>query len=644
MAQYQYANNPQTVLAGAVTAGDTSISVASGALFPTAGRFTIIVDSELMAVTGVEGTVWTVERGSEGTAAAAHNNNAAVTGILTRASLFSASHADVRSYGATGNGTTDDTAAIQKAADSGDHVYFPKGTYLLHGTVSVTTAGQKFFGPGTIAFSAAGTRSNATIEMFSVAAEEVSFDGLTFDGKNATWSGAAPAHDWMLYFGTGSSRSRVTNCVFKNMSRPVGHLAAAIGVIGQASTIGVVVSGNQFKSMGGGAIFFQSADCIASSNFIDTCGDIAIAINSAEARGCIINGNTVLNMADQAAIAVEETAADWVISNNMIRNCQRAFQVLHVLTAGPTVGGGQFVNNEVINTTTTVAAENHAVHITSQYYRNITIRGNRFIGLTAKTTSSSFIYIEAATDGMTIEDNVMEANDAAVNGVTIADTGTHSRLTIRRNTIRAITGGTQLQRGVWIAAASTHTGADISDNFFHEISGNGIEFNASVSWTGRMANNRFFTVAVAILNGPFGTMTAAPSTPHSFDNSATSTSFTVEEGSWTPVVSGAETAGTATYTIQYGRYRRIGKLVWVEARATYSGHTGTGAARFSLPFTSTANSQARLHVNSEVLAAASVWFVIGSSTNAGLLNMTTAADVAVPGAGTLWLSGVYEAA
>lgn len=80
---YQYANNPQTALSGSITAGATSINVASSAAFPTTGTFHIIIDSELMRVTGVSGTTWTVVRGAESTSAASHNNNATVTGVLT---------------------------------------------------------------------------------------------------------------------------------------------------------------------------------------------------------------------------------------------------------------------------------------------------------------------------------------------------------------------------------------------------------------------------------------------------------------------------------------------------------------------------------------------------------------------------------
>jgi hypothetical protein len=45
--------------------------------------------------------------------------------------------ADVRSFGATGNGTTDDTAAIQKAANAGGAVRFEKGIYRLTKTITV---------------------------------------------------------------------------------------------------------------------------------------------------------------------------------------------------------------------------------------------------------------------------------------------------------------------------------------------------------------------------------------------------------------------------------------------------------------------------------------------------------------------------
>lgn len=55
---------------------------------------------------------------------------------------------NVTTFGAVGNGTTDDTAAIQTAINAGQPVYFPKGTYLVTNALTVATAGQILYGDG----------------------------------------------------------------------------------------------------------------------------------------------------------------------------------------------------------------------------------------------------------------------------------------------------------------------------------------------------------------------------------------------------------------------------------------------------------------------------------------------------------------
>lgn len=62
-----------------------------------------------------------------------------------------------------------------------------------------------------------------------------------------------------------------------------------------------------------------------------------------------------------------------------------------------------------------------------------------------------------------------------------------------------------------------------------------------------------------------------------------------EEGTFTPVVAGTGTAGTATYATQVGRYTRVGRMVSVTLYINWSGHTGTGSCVIQgLPFASAA--------------------------------------------------------
>ncbi len=83
----QFANGAATTLASAISStGATSCSVTSATGFPSAGNFRILIDSEIMLVTAVSGTTFTITRGIESTSAATHSNGAAVTHILTAGS------------------------------------------------------------------------------------------------------------------------------------------------------------------------------------------------------------------------------------------------------------------------------------------------------------------------------------------------------------------------------------------------------------------------------------------------------------------------------------------------------------------------------------------------------------------------------
>jgi hypothetical protein len=119
----------------------------------------IALNAELITVTNISGTTWTVTRGAEGTVPVPHSlpfTACQVTsaGVLT---AFQAAYGHapdwlnvVTMYGADPSGTADSSAAIQAAITSaqayGGTVYFPAGTYYSASTPLSVTAPMRLTG------------------------------------------------------------------------------------------------------------------------------------------------------------------------------------------------------------------------------------------------------------------------------------------------------------------------------------------------------------------------------------------------------------------------------------------------------------------------------------------------------------------
>ncbi len=86
----QLANNASSTLTGTVnnSSDPVVLTVASATLFPASGNFRILIDNEILLVTGVSGTSFTCARAQEGTTIASHANGQTVEHILTKGSLL----------------------------------------------------------------------------------------------------------------------------------------------------------------------------------------------------------------------------------------------------------------------------------------------------------------------------------------------------------------------------------------------------------------------------------------------------------------------------------------------------------------------------------------------------------------------------
>lgn len=110
-------------------------------------------------------------------------NAADARAALGAAAIGSEYTANVKDYGAIGDGVTDDTAAIQDAIDSGKPVFIPPGTYLVSDCLVLGAAELTLYGAGrTESFIKVSTSFNlAGDAVFDVQGIETSISDLAID-------------------------------------------------------------------------------------------------------------------------------------------------------------------------------------------------------------------------------------------------------------------------------------------------------------------------------------------------------------------------------------------------------------------------------------------------------------------------------
>jgi len=127
-------------------------------------------------------------------------------------SAFSSDIVNVKTYGAVGDGTTNDTAAINAAitaAGTNSSIFFPSGTYLVTSTLTMLS-GQCFFGEGGSMQGTSTIKKGANGDLITMVGL-CRLENLNLDCVGATYTGRG------IYVSTGFSQVinnvRVTNNV-----------------------------------------------------------------------------------------------------------------------------------------------------------------------------------------------------------------------------------------------------------------------------------------------------------------------------------------------------------------------------------------------------------------------------------------------
>lgn len=191
---------------------------------------------------------------------------------MTATIQIQANAINVQSYGAVANGVTDDTAAIQAAANAaaakGLQLYFPPGTYVVSAALHMPSNTVWIAAPGTATLLA--TKGNPVITSVETANDVVS--GLTLEGS--TLGARVPSALLIAYRAHGFT---LTDSMVKN-TLGIGALFSDVN--------GTDVTGTAFDNIGNNADLALSAQGVAFTNDLAGYGhNNTVAENSFSAIG-----------------------------------------------------------------------------------------------------------------------------------------------------------------------------------------------------------------------------------------------------------------------------------------------------------------------------------------------------------------------
>ena len=266
----------------------------------------------------------------------------------------------VKDFGAVGDGTTDDTAAIKNAINSGYAVYFPKGNYFVTAVVGNTVfslkQGQHLFGDGINATSIIVNPTNPSglaQSIFTITQNDCNISEMSINGGGITsmqniihvyTAYRATLNNLYIYnvtvnYGTvrieDSFYCTVTNLQIdayatSNPTTGTSHGLFIINSVKQATyhrCNNITVNGGNF----GIAIWYQQ-NCVFDNLILTTpvnhTAYPAEGINFTNSSFCSITNATIYGRRDAGFVMSTDNPSNGVCENNVISNITSNFNTL----------------------------------------------------------------------------------------------------------------------------------------------------------------------------------------------------------------------------------------------------------------------------------------------------------------------------
>ena len=464
----------------------------------------------------------------------------------------------VKDFGAVGDGTTNDTAAINAAivyvgSNGGGAVYAPRGTYMVSSTtdaIKINYDNVRLYGDGigSTIFKNLASSTGTVIHAYKgtypgglTPLNNVIIENLTVDGNQANIT-----HNATDTYQNGINFDYPSDCI-----------------VHQCEVKNVVFQGIVMQGSGDGL----SKNCKIYACDVSACGEYGIGVEGGMWK-TIVSNNTVHDLITVPEIAgggigiyvgqVSQTGQSNLVIGNVVSNTP-----CHGIQVGDGSVYALVCDNTLTNTGTT-AGSAIKVAFNSTSPNHVQISGNK-ISAGSDKDSAAIVVLNASTS----------VGYSTVNGNTIADSAgggiqinSGTGATVSGNTIAGIGAGAgTITSGIRLSGSCLNT--EVSGNVINTTAGNGVEIVAGCTNSAIRSDNRYLNIG--------GT---------SVSDSGTNTIIEGIIVAYTPTWTSSSAPQPALNNgVLSGRYVRIGNLCSVNLQLTIGSTTtvGTNVWNFSLP-------------------------------------------------------------
>lgn len=333
---------------------------------------------------------------------------------------------NVKDFGAIGDGTTNDSAAIQSAINSGETVFFPYGTYLCN-NLTISNPSQ-LIGNGTLKLP-----NSADYPILNISAA-TTINGLIFDGNRAN---AGVADTYLI---RASSTLNLNDCEFKNNVGGVRLATAPRSSIQNLKCLDftqgqiTVKDGSSFTTINN-LVAYDAGNATVSLHIVD------FEATSSELTGCLLT-NSNINVNCTACQLTGSFVTNCLISNNFFQN-------------NDNTGNGNCVKLDSVGTGNSI--EGNRIHF------------------------ANYGVFELGVNSSTISDNIFTQNPLAIGTRTAIRLGS-SNIVVKKNIIQgAATDG--------ISLGSNVDNCIISQNVISQCGRDGINSESATSNNNQIIDN-----------------------------------------------------------------------------------------------------------------------------------------------------------